>query len=493
MTMQLEDHLREVLRDAPEPDWHAFRAAVEAQAARQRRGRMLRASLGGIAAAAAVVAVAMSVASTPLFDGPRATPAQSVTPSATGSALGGVPATTDFQPRVKLANGDYRLPMSFPDVAPQTGEMPGGLVRLRGTSDTSPQASVASSICVTTSGAVGPQPWGSASWAYRGADSSKVARPHEDRAAAVTLVGWPRGTAVTGMRQLDQNSGACTFDTAFDKIPWPGRAASEANQFAVDERSQTGGATYVAIRRVGDVTIDAWFYGGDRDTVLAQARSVVDKAVAELIASRTLDAPVPAVAKWAANLREPSPMRDEFILPAIAPSAKVIGLTGFSRRDPQLASAMGSVPVLGAQLGDTGHPGERAVAMRQADYQLPMPDQGEDGGMANTSVLWSSFPDGRKAFDEITADKGSARWWGPTTREAWPGHDEATTFLATQAERPRPLQIALRLEGDVLISVVAQGQTQAQARTIATTLADDAARNLAAFGRGPDGRPGNGR
>ena len=45
----------------------------------------------------------------------------------------------------------------------------------------------------------------------------------------------------------------------------------------------------------------------------------------------------------------------------------------------------------------------------------------------------------------------------------------------------------------VLISVVAQGETQAQARTIATRLADEAAKNLASFGRGPDGRPGNSR
>lgn len=45
----------------------------------------------------------------------------------------------------------------------------------------------------------------------------------------------------------------------------------------------------------------------------------------------------------------------------------------------------------------------------------------------------------------------------------------------------------------MLISVVSQARTQAEARSIATRLADEAATNLVAFGRGPDGRPGNGR
>lgn len=488
MSTAFEDQVREALDDAPEPDWRAFRAAVEERAGHQRRARMLRASLGGIAAAAAVVAIAVSAASTPLFDGLGVTPARNATPSPSGSPSSVVPDFTAFHPRVKLPNGDYRLPMAFPDVAPRGEDLPQGLTRSAQNVGMWPGATVASAACLRTTKAASPQPWGSSYWTYERAGQSE-----REPAGVVTLAGWPRESAVTAMDQLNQNSGACTFDRAFRKIAWPGRAVTQANQFVVDGADHSDLSTYVAIQRVGDVTVDAWLQGSDEQESLAQARSMVDAAVARLVASKTLDTPEPALFEWPDGTSEGYPPLESFILPAIAPAAEVVGVRGFTRRDLSSNSAFNSVPAMGALIGDPQYPGEEPVAVREADYELPMPDQGTDGGLANTSIVWSSFPDGQKAFDQIVANKGTARWWAPTQREAWAGHDDSKTFLATQSTRPRPLQIAMRLEGNVLIAVVAQAGTQEQARSIATRLADESAKNLAAFGRGPDGRPGNGK
>lgn len=493
MTTQLENQLRDVLSDAPEPDWHALRAAVEARAGRQRRGRMLRATVGGAAAAAAVVAIAVGAANSPIFEGQRATPAKSTGP--TPSASPSVPASTAFVPRVKLPNGDYRMPMALPDVAPKGEDAPEGLERAAESSGIPVSPMVASRGCLTTAEAAKPQPWGSDTWSYRPPVQSQAPSKSEappPPSAEVTIAGWPTTTAVTAMRNLADNSGACTYDRPFRKVAWTGLAGTEANQFVVDAPSTPGGKRFVAIRRVGDVTVDAWTSGTDEARALAESRRLVDESVVALLASKVLVDPQTAVWSWPDGVSEAFPDGAHFILPAIDPAASVTGIAKLVRQMGVGNSAMGTVPVLGAQVGDQGVPGMRPVAVRTADYVLTGASR-EDEGEAWTSVVWSSFPDGKGAFDEIVADRGTARWSPKPVREQWAGHDSATSYLATQSRQLRPQQIALRLEGDVLISVVAQGETQAQARTIATKLADEAAKNLASYGRGPDGRPGNGR
>lgn len=481
MTSLLEDQLREVLRDAPEPDWHAFRAAVEDRAGRQRRGRMLRATVGGAAAAAAVVAIAVGAANSPIFEGQRARPAKST--GSAPSASPSVPASTAFVPRVKLANGDYRMPMALPDVAPKGEDAPEGLERAATSPDLVPLPRVASVDCLTNPEAAEPKPWGSRSFAFSA--TGQVTRSPN---AEVTIAGWPTTTGITAMRQLADNSGACAFDRPFQRVPWPGLAASEGNQFVVDSPATPEDRRYVAIRRVGDVTIDAWTSGTNQEDGLAESRRLVDVSVDALLASKVLANPQPAVWSWKDGISEGFPDATHFILPAIAPVAPVAGIPTVVTTEMDSTSAMGMVPVYGAQFGDASNQGMQPVAVRAATYAV------EGGGGA--SMVWSSFADGQEAFDEIVANRGTARWFAPPVREAWAGHDEGTTFLAAQEDQvdvPLPKQIALRLEGDVLISVVAQGETQAQARTIATKLADEAAKNLASYGRGPDGRPGNGR
>jgi hypothetical protein len=492
MTTQLEDQLREVLRDAPEPDWRVLRAGIDTRATGKRRARMLRATLGGAAAAAAVVAIAVAAANSSMFEGQRVTPAESNRPTASATPSPTVPASTAFAPRVKLANGDYRMPMAFPDVAPKGAAAPAGLERAATSSDMVPLPQVASVGCLTNAEAAKPQPWGSDSWDYRPKGEAK-AQP----SAEVTLTGWPTTTATTAMQQLADNSGACAFDRPFRQVAWPGLAATEANQFVVEQPLTPGGKRFVAIRRVGDVTVDAWTSGSDEARALAESRRLVDASVDALVASKALVKPQPAVWSWPDGSREAFPDGAAFILPAIAPSAEVLGSPSLTLEEPWGNSSMGTVPVFGAQVGDPGYPGQRAVAVREAVYVLAGPglDPNKEV-LPRTTVLWSSFPDGQKAFDEIVANRGTARWFSAPVREAWAGHDEATTFLASQKDQFNPpfaKQIALRLEGDVLIAVVSQGRTQAEARTIATRLADEAAKNLASFGRGPDGRPGNGR
>jgi len=487
MTTLLEDRLREVLRDAPAPDWNAMRLAVNERAGTRRRVRMLRATVGGAAAAAAVVAIAVGAASSSLFEGQRVTPAESNSPTPSTSASASVPATTAFAPRVKLPNGDYRLPMAFPDVAPKGEDAPAGLERDAANAGPWPFHSMASTGCLTNDEAAKPQSWGSQTWHYRPRGEAR-AQP----TAAVNIAGWPTSTAVTAMQQLADNSGACTFDRPFRKVAWPGLADAEGNQFSVQDELAPGGRRFVAIRRVGDVTVDAWTAGPDEARALEESRRLVDESVAGLLASKALDDPQPYVFEWKDGTYEAAADTSHFILPAIAPKAAVAGVPNLTSMDWQTNSAMGTVPVLGAQVGDTARTGMRPVAMRTTDYVLKGAAR-ELEGEAATFMVWSSFPDGQRAFDEIVADRGTARWSRQPVREEWAGHDRETTFLATQAGQLRPQQIALRLEGDVLISVVAQGETQAQARTIATRLADEAAKNLASFGRGPDGRPGNGR
>jgi len=492
MTTQLEDQLREILRDAPEPDWRALRAAIDTSAAGKRRARMLRATAGGAAAAAAVVAIAVGAANSSIFEGQRVTPAESNRPTASGAPSPTVPATTAFAPRVKLANGDYRMPMAIPDVAPKGAAAPAGLERDATSFGLVPLSRMASVGCLANAEAATPQPWGSDSWDYRPKGEAKA-----PPSAEVTLTGWPTTTAMTAMQQLADNSGACAFDRPFRKVAWPGLAATEANQFVVEQPLTPGGKRFVAIRRVGDVTVDAWTSGSDEARALAESRRLVEASVDALVTSKALVEPQPAVWSWPDGRSEAFPDGAAFILPAIAPSAEAVAIPSLTLEEPWGNSAMGTVPVFGAQVGDTGHPGQQAVAVREAVYVLSGPGlDAKKEVLPRTSVLWSSFPDGQKAFDEIVANRGTARWFSAPVREAWAGHDEATTFLASQADQfdpPFPKQIALRLEGDVLIAVVAQGRTQAEARTIATQLADEAAKNLASFGRGPDGRPGNGR
>ncbi|MEO7269636.1 MAG: hypothetical protein ABIW49_10575 [Knoellia sp.] len=492
MTTQLEDRLREVLRDAPEPDWHALRAAIDARASGKRRVRMLRATVGGAAAAAAVVAIAVGAANSAIFTGQEVTPAKSNHPTASGTPSPTVPATTAFAPRVKLANGDYRMPMAFPDVAPKGAAAPAGLQPVSDSFEIVPHPSLASFACLTNPEAAQPRPWGSRSFAYT---RSGAVEPFPG--AQVNLAGWPTTTARTAMQRIEENSGPCAFDRLFRKVGWPRLAATEGNQFVVEDPRTPGGKRFLAIRRVGDVTVDAWTSGTDEAGALAESRRLVDESVDALLSSRVLDDPEPAVWSWPDGRREASPDRAAFILPAIAPSPEVVGTPSLTRDEPWGKSSMGTVPVFGAQVGDPRYPGQRAVAVREAVYVLSGPGlDANKQALPTTSVLWSSFPDGQKAFDEIVANRGTARWFSAPVREAWSGHDEATTFLADQADQfdpPFPKQIALRLEGDVLIAVVAQGRTQAEARTIATKLADEAARNLASFGRGPDGRPGNGK
>ena len=487
MSTAFEDQVREVLCDAPEPDWRAFRAAVDDRARHQRRDRMLRASLGGIAAAAAVVAIAVSAASTPMFDGSGVTPARSSTPSTSGSPSSDIPDSTAFEPRVKLANGDYRLPTAFPDVAPQGAAAPQGLVRDAAGTDPAPFAAVASAACLSNEEAADPQPWGSQSWVYR-----PRGQPKALPGAEVTVAGWPTSTAIPAMGQLADNSGPCAYDTHFRKVAWPGRAATEANQFVVDAPSTTGERRFVAIRRVGDVTVDAWTSGSDEAAALTASRRLVDESVAALLASKVLDQPRPHVFEWSGGSYEGAPDVSRFILPAIAPEPAVTGVANLVPMDWDPSTDMDVVPVYGAQVGFDSSSVMEPVAVRTANYELKGVPR-EDEGLATSSMVWSSFPEGQRAFDEIVANRGTARWSRQPVRETWAGHDPATTYLAAQSGQVRPQQIALRLEGNVLISVVSQGRTQAEARTIATTLADEAAKNLAAFGRGPDGRPGNGR
>ncbi|GGB82653.1 hypothetical protein N798_09715 [Knoellia flava TL1] len=490
MTTQLEDQLRDILRDAPEPDWHAFRVAVDERAGRQRRARMLRGSLSGLAAAAAAAAIAIGLASSPLFEGQRARPAVTGTPSPSSSPSVAVPDTTAFQPKVRLANGRYTMPMDFPDVAPRRTSAPEALTRT-GATGLSAFSSLASAPCLTEEQAAQPQPWGSSAWDY---DSVGAAGAGPD--AGVELTGWPTGTASTAMRQQDENSGACAFDTMFAKVGWPGLDVTLGNQFVVDAPEVTGGKRYAAVRRVGDVTVSAWAVTGGQEASLSAARRLVDGAVAGLLRSKVLESPTPVAYEWPNGMTEASPDGTEFILPAIAPSPATLGLGPFVQQPGMMRSAMGTVPVFGAQVGDPVHPGEKAIAVREAEYVLSGVGQESAGVQPQTNVVWSSFPDGQKAFDEIVANRGTARWYSRTQREPWVGHDAATTFLATQEDTwtgSFAKQVALRLEGDVLIAVVSQAKTQAEARSIATRLADEAAANLAAFGRGPDGRPGNGR
>ncbi|KGN37565.1 hypothetical protein [Knoellia subterranea] len=490
MNTSFEDQVRDVLRDAPEPDWAALRAAVEDRAEGKRRVRMLRGSVAGFAAAAAVAAITTGVAMAPLFEGDGAAPA--------GSTTSTVPDSTPFVPRVKHANGGYTMPMAFPDIAPKGDKAPAGLVRSTKGMGTQPAGAdpgrntMASAPCQYGSSAPQPQQWGTEGWTYQ-----RAGRTDGAVRAGVTVAGWPTTTAITAMQQLDQNSGACTFDQHFRKVAWSGLSASEGNQFVVDESRIAEGKRYVAIRRVGDVTVDAWTSGSDEQAALATARRLVDDSVANLLASKVLDDPQPAEFAWTDGTSEGGPDKAQFILPDIAPSADVAGVKGLTRVDvssdgPESIfprSDLYTVPVLGAQVGDPVHPGSESVAGRVAFYAR----QSGANASLETSIVWHSFPDGKKAFDEIIANKGTARWLTAPTREAWSGHDEGTTFLAGQPGENGPQQIALRLEGNVLISVVAQGETQVQARTIATKLADEAAKNLASFGRGPDGRPGNGK
>lgn len=490
MTTQLEDKLREVLRDAPEPDWHAFRAAVEERAGRQRRSRMLRRSVGGFATAAAVAAIAVGVASSPLSEGQRVRPAVTGTPSPTASPSEDVPDTTAFVPRVKLANGTYTMPMDFPDVAPRGESAPDGLTRAAATG-LSPFSSLAFGPCMGHGQTTQPQPWGSSGWDYDG-----VGREGAVPEGGLELTGWPTGTAATAMRLQDENSGACAFDTRFTRVGWPGLDVALGNQFVVDAPGVAGGKKYVAVRRVGDVTASAWAVTGDEEASLSAARKLVDGAVAGLLRSAVLESPAPVVYEWPYGMREAYPDGAAFILPAIAPSPAELGVASLVEQPGTFRSSVGTVPVLGAQVGDPAHAGEKAVAVREAEYALTGAGHEQGGLQPRTNVVWSSFPDGQRAFDEIVANRGTARWSKRPQREPWAGHDAATTFLATQEDTwsgSFAKQVALRLEGDVLIAVVSQAKTQAQARTIATMLADEAATNLAAFGRGPDGRPGNGR
>lgn len=490
MTTQLEDQLRDVLRDTPEPDWHAFRAAVEERAGRQRRSRMLRRSVGGFAAAAAVAAIAVGVASSPLFEGQRARPAVTGTPTPTASPSEDVPDTTAFVPRVKLADGKYTMPMDFPDVAPRGESAPDGLTRAAATG-LSPFSSLASGPCLTERHAAQPQPWGSSGWDYDGGGPDGTGYD-----GALELTGWPTGTAATAMRQQDENSGACAFDTRFTKVGWPGFDVALRNQFVVDAPGVAGGKKYVAVRRVGDVTVSAWAVTGDEGASLSAARDLVDAAVAGLMRSELLESPAPVVYEWPNGMREAYPDGTEFVLPAIAPSSATFAFGSLVAEPRMWRSSMGTVPVAGAQVGDTAHVGAKAVAVREAEFRLSGPGQEGEGLQPMTLVVWSSFPDGQRAFDEIVANRGRARWSTPPQREPWADHDTTTTFLASQEDTWHgsfAKQVALRLEGDVLIAVVSQAKTQAQARSIATRLADEAAANLAAFGRGPDGRPGNGR
>ncbi|CAN7330653.1 hypothetical protein [Knoellia sp. LjRoot47] len=490
MTTQLEDQLRNVLRDAPEPDWHAFRVAVDERAGRQRRARVLRGSLGGLAAAAAVAAIAIGAASSPLFEGERARPAVSGTPGPSASPSVEVPDTTAFQPKVRLANGRYTMPMDFPDVAPRRTSAPEGLTRTRATG-LSAFSSLASAPCLTEEQAAQPQPWGSSGWDYDG-----VGPQGARRQGGLELTGWPAGTASTAMRQQDENSGACAFDTRFTRVGWPGLDVTLGNQFVVDAPDETGGKKYAAVRRVGDVTVSAWAFTEGQEASLSAARELVDGAVAGLLRSKVLESPVPVAYQWPNGMTEAFPDGTEFVLPAIAPSPATLGLGQLVQEPGMMRSSMGTVPVFGAQVGDPRHPGEKTVAVREAEYYLTGAGQESSGVQPLTKLVWSSFPDGQKAFDEIVANRGTARWFSRTQREPWTGHEAATSFLATQEDTwPGSFakQVALRLEGDVLISVVSQARTQAEARSIATRLADEAATNLVAFGRGPDGRPGNGR
>lgn len=494
MSTNFDTQLRDVLRSGPAPDILALQAGIRSRVVRHRRRTMLLSTAGAGVGVAAVVAMAIAVS------GQLGGPPKTLDPAVPSTSKGSVaqpslpPDTTDFAAATKNADGSYLLPTDFPDVAPATLALPSGRASRVGDPTAAPFPVVVplATYCIDGPQTGAASPWGARTWSY----SSRRGAARAE--AAVSVSGWAKGSGAGAFAALIDNSGACTFDRPMHPTTWEGQDPRTARAWVIDSPRAVGGHRGAAVLRLGDVLVGASADAPSDVAAAGLARSLVETTAARLTSSGVLEAPTPFTWEFPGG---GSPGRSDtaaFWLPDIAPLARDLptGLTEgitFDGPDDNL------VPVYGAQVGDPAQPGDRYLSARSRDYGGYNADGTTDPEVSAplANLVWTSWTDGRHAFDQLVEDKGTARWAGSMTRRTWSGHDPSVAFLGELTSEKGfttrgPTFVALRLEGDVIVAVTGVGRTGAEAREIATATCDEAVAELRAMGRGPSGAPGGG-